>query len=313
MEILTCNIKIGTLTFDFVNSVTVESTWQELTQKATILLPAALKVDKNNLKDTIPKGSEVSIQIGYKSSGLTEIFKGYVVRVKPTIPIEIECEDLMWKLKQIQITENAKNETFQSYLSKVLPYPVDCFDMNLPKFVVNKLTGAQLLDQLKSDYGFPIFVRNDKITVGKQYDPEQNKKHKFIIDAAVNTNVKSQELEYTSKDDVNMKVTAISNLSNGEKIEVTIGDADGEERTLNFFDLKKDDLTTIATKEMERLRYDGFRGEFTAFGMPLVFHGDIVELISAKESDKNGSYFVDAVTYAFGQGVEQVIKLGSVA
>jgi len=314
MEVLVCHIKIGSLTVDFVHEVTVESTWKELTQKATILLPAALKVDKNKLKDAIPKGTEVSIQIGYESEGLQEIFNGFVVRVHPKVPIEIECEDLMWKLKQIQITENAKNETFQSYLSKVLPYVVDCFDVALPKFVVNKLTGAQLLDQLKKDYGFPVFVRNGKIVVGKQYDPGNNKTHRFVIDNASNTNVKSQSLEYTSKDDLNLKVTAISNLANGEKIEVTIGDADGEEKTLNFFDLQKSDLEKVATQEMERLRYDGFRGEFIAMGAPLVFHGDVVELVNEQESDKTGSYFVDGVTYRHGvSGIEQQIKLGSVA
>lgn len=313
MEVLVCNIKIGSLTFDFVHQVTVESTWQELTQKATIMLPAALKVDKNKLKDAIPKGSEVTIQLGYESSGLKEVFKGFVVRVHPKIPIEIECEDLMWKLKQTQVTENAKNETFQSYLSKVLPYEVDCFDMQLPKFVVNKLTGAQLLDQLKQDYGFPIFVRNGKVVVGKQYDPGNNNTHRFIIDNASNTNVKSQSLEYTAKDDVSLKVTAISNMSNGEKIEVTIGDADGEERTLNFFDLPKAELEKVATAEMDRLRYDGFRGEFTAFGIPLVFHGDVAELINDQESDKTGNYFIDGVIYHFavGVGFEQQIKLGS--
>lgn len=311
MEILNCNIRIGSLTFDFVHQVTVQSTWMELTQTAMIILPAALKVDKNKLKDAIPKGSEVIVQVGYQSTGLTQIFKGFVARVHPKTPIEIECEDLMWKLKQIQVLENAKNETFQSYLSKVLPYKVDCFDMSLPKFVVNKLTGAQLCDGLKKDYGFPIFVRNDKILVGKQYDPENAKRHKFIIDNVSNTNVKSQALEYTSKDDIKLKVTAISNLSNGKKIEVTIGDADGEERTLNFFDLQKPELETIATKEMERLRYDGFRGDFTAFGAPIVFHGDIAELINEQESDKSGSYWIDGVSYGYGvNGFEQVIKLG---
>ncbi len=314
MEVLICDIKIGNLNFDFVHSLSVESSWKNLTQKATIVIPAALKVDSNKLKDAIPKGSEVTIKVGYESTGLTEIFSGFVSRVHPKVPIEIECEDLMWKLKQIQITENAKNETIQSYLEKVLPYDVDCFDVALPKFVVNKLTGAQLLDQLKKDYGFPIFVRNGKIVVGKQYDPENQSTHRFIIEGGGNTNVKDHSLEYTSKDDIKLKVTAISNLSNGDKIEVTIGDSDGEERTLNFFDLQKADLENIATKEMERLRYDGFRGDFKAFGAPLVFHGDKCELSNPQESDKTGTYWIDAVNYDFGvDGFEQTIKLGPIA
>lgn len=311
MEVLVCHIKIGSLNFDFVHKVTVESTWKELTQKATILLPAALKVDSNKLKDAIPKGTEVTIEVGYESTGLNEIFKGFVVRVHPKVPIEIECEDFMWKLKQVQVTENAKDETFQSYLSKVLPYEVDCFDMNLPKFVVNKLTAAQLLDQLKQDYGFPIFVRNGKVVVGKQYDPQNLNRHLFVLDNNSNSNIKSQNLEYTSKDDLSLKVTAISNMSNGEKVEVTIGQSDGEERTLNFFDLKKEDLQKAAEKEMERIQYDGFRGDFVAFGVPLVKHGDIITLRNDQESDKTGEYYVDGIVYEFGvEGFQQTISPG---
>lgn len=312
MEVLICKIKIGDLLFDFVNTMKIESTWKELTQKAMITLPAALKVEYKSLKNSIPKGSEVTIEIGYESNGLKEVFKGFVTRVHPKVPIEIECEDLMWKLKQTQVTLNAKDETFQSYLSKVLPYEVDCFDMNLPKFVVNKLTAAQLLDQLKDDYGFPIFVRNNKIVVGKQYDRASSSKHIFVIDNSVNSNIKAQSLEYRSKDDLDIKVTAISNLSNGEKIEVTLGSSDGEEKTLNFFDLQKEALQKVAEEEMKRLNYDGYRGDFTAFGLPLVKHGDIAVLQNDQESDKTGEYYIDGVNYEFGvAGFQQTVTLGA--
>lgn len=314
MEVLQCHITIGNFTFDFVHELVVESSWMELTDKAVIKLPAALKVDNNKLKDSIPKGSAVSVKIGYESHAIGEVFNGFVSRIKPTYPIEIECEDLMWKLKQIQINENASKESMQDYLSRVMPVPVDCFDVTLPKFIAFKITGAQLLDQIKSDFGFPSFIRNGGLVVGKQYDPAKSEVHRVIIDQAFNSNVKSQSLEFKSKDDVKLKVTAISNMANGQKVEVVVGDLDGEDRTLNFFNLAKSDLQAIAKKEMERLRYDGYRGDLTLFGAPMVQHGDILELINSQESDKTGRYFIDAVTSSFGvNGFQQTVKLGSKA
>ena len=313
MEALTCNIVIGNYSFDFVHRVTVQSSWKELTDKASVYLPAALKIDKDKLQDAIPKGATVKIELGYESTGLKEVFNGFVSRVHPSIPIEIECEDLMWKLKQIQVNENAKNEKLQDYLSRVLNIEVDCYDITIPKLIANKITGAQLLDQLKSDYGFYSFIRGTKLVVGKQYDAETQNKHTVIIDQAFNSNVKKQDLEYAKADDIKFRVTAISNMANGKKEQVEIGDPEGENRTLNFYNIPKSDLQAIAEKEMSRLQYNGYRGDITLFGTPLAEHGDILVLKNTQESDKTGEYFIDEVYMDFGvsRGFEQKIKPGT--
>jgi len=311
MFVLESHITIGKYDFDFVHEVTTESTWSNQTDTATIMLPSSLLLDKNKIKDAIPKGSEVTIRTAYDGR-LNTIFTGFVSGILPKVPIEFKCEDLMWKLKQLTINENAKNESMQSYLQRVIPgYEIDCFDIHLNKFIAHNLTAAQVLNQIKSDFGFPSFVRNGKIVVGKQYDPDNNQVHRFVIDNISGCNVKSNNLEFKSKDDVKLKVTAISNLPSGEKIEVELGDKDGESRTLNFYDLSEKDLRAVAEKEIERMKYDGYRGDFTAYGEPFVKHGDIVELINDQGSDKVGRYWVDGCNITFGvSGYQQVIKLG---
>lgn len=310
MFITQSHITIGDYLFDFVHDVEVDSSWQNQTATAKIQLPAALRIDKNKLKESFPKGTEVVIKLGYKDN-LNTVFEGFVTRVHATIPVMIECEDLMWKLKQIQISENAKNESMQAYLSRVLNMEVDCFDVQLKKFVANKTTGAQLLNQIKSDYGFPAFFRNGKLVVGKQYAAAGYKTHVVTFDNAKNSNVASNSLEFMSKDDVKIKVTAISNLPSGEKHEVELGDPDGESRTLNFYDISENDLKAIAEKEMERLQYDGYRGDLTLFFEPFVQHGDVITLQNDQENDKTGSYWIDGVNYKFGMsGGRQAVKLG---
>lgn len=308
MKVTKVNITIGQFEFDYVHKIEIVSGWESLTDTAVIMLPANLKLDKNKLKDLIKKGDKVSINYGYDSN-MYLAFEGFVSAVKPTIPIEIECEDLMWQLKQIQINDVAKNETITSFLSRNLPdYEIDAFEVDLPRFIASKITAAKVLDQIKSDFGLRSFIRSGKITIGKQYDPNYAQE-KFVV---LNETVKDDDLEYKSKEDVKIKITAISNMANGEKHEVEIGDEDGDSKTLNFYNVPMKQLKALAEKEAERLIYDGFRGGLTLFGEPFVRQGDILTIQDNEDSDKVGSYWIDEVTYEIGvDGYSQQIKLGA--
>lgn len=311
MEVLESNIVLGNYQFDFVNEVKIESSWKEMTSTATVKLPAALKIDSNNLKKAIPVGSKVVIKLRYKAYDWHTLFSGYVTSVSNKTPVVFKCEDEMWKLKQMQINSNCKNEKMGDYLHRVLGVEVDAFDITIPSMVVHNTTGAKLLDRIKTEYGFHSFFRGDTLIVGKNYSDEDAKTHTIIIDQASNCNVKKQDLEYKSKEEVKLKVTAISNMPNGEKVKVELGDKDGEERTLNYFNLSKDKLEKIAQSEMDKLKYDGYRGNLTLFGAPVVFHGDILKMENTQDSDKTGEYFIDKVTYSLGtKGFEQAVEPG---
>src|SRR5690554_176563 len=308
MKVTQVHITIGQFTFDYVHKAEIISGWESLTDTAVIMLPANLKLDKNKLKDLIKKGDAVTISYGYKPN-MYLAFEGFVSAVKPTIPIEIECEDLMWKLKQLQINDVAKNETIKSFLERNLPdFEIDAFDIDLPRFIASKISAAKLLDQIKSDFGLRSFIRNGKITVGKQYDPEFAKEQ-FVV---LNETVKEDDLEYKSKEDVKVKVAAISNMADGTKHEIEIGDPNGDSKTLNFYNIPVSQLKKLAEKEAERLIYDGWRGGLTLFGEPFVRQGDILTIQDNEDSDKVGSYWIDKVNYSIGvDGHQQEITLGA--
>jgi hypothetical protein len=305
---LISHITVGNYTFDFAHEVTVESSWKNLTDTAIIKMPSKLKFDKGNLRDTLKKGNAVTIKLGYDDN-LVTIFEGVVARVKPSIPVVIECEDLMWHLKQIEVNKLVKNTTLKDFLKEILPtYQIDCFDITLPRFTASKITAAKLLEDLKKDLGLYTFIRNGVITVGKQYDPANYTTHNVVL----NYNVANENLEYKLKEDIKLKVTAISNMENGTKLEYELGDASGESRTLNFYNLPIAELQKVATKEFDRLVYDGFRGSITIFGEPYVRMGDVIYLSDKEDSDKSGSYWVDSVQYQFGVGgYRQTIELGA--
>lgn len=308
MEVLQCEISIGSLVFKWVNSITIESSWELLTDNATIVLPANIKVDKHKLSNQLKTGDRVVIKIGYKDR-LNTIYNGYVTYVKPSVPIEVTCEDEMWKLKQSTINKSGRVTDLNAFMKLFYPeYKTDVLNISIGRYYYDNTTKAKVLEQLKSDFGLHSFFRNDVLVIGKRYNAETANHSKFKL----NYNIIEDELEYKRKDQIKLKIKAISNNANGSKEEIELGDADGESRTLNFYDLSKSELKEHAERELDRLVYDGWRGSFTAFGEPLVAHGDIVELQHAEDSDKKGSYYVDKVTYNFGvDGYRQEVSLGA--
>jgi hypothetical protein len=309
MKILICHIIIGSLTFKWVNNLEVESAFELFTDTAMIKLPAHLKINKDELLNYINFGDKVIVKVGYNNN-LTEIFSGYVTDIKPSLPIEIACEDEMWKLKQETVTASGRNMTVGKLLKQYYAsYTHKYLDVQLGTFYIDNLNKVKILEQLKSDFGLFSFFRDDTLYVGLQYDPDIAQKHTFVLDY----NIADDSLEFKRKEQVKLKVKAVSNNKDGSKTEIELGDESGDQRTLNFYNLTKSQLQEHATRELERLKYDGWRGDFTAFGEPLVKHGDIVKLkkLNDEKSEKSGEYWVDKVVYSFGvDGFRQKITLG---
>lgn len=319
MEVLTSHIVIGDLQFEFVNSIEIESSWEMLTDTASIKLPAKIAVKKSNQLNPIDldvhqiskhfkPSDKVEIKLGYNNELFT-VFTGYVTQIRPKVPLEIICEDEMWQLKQSNIIDSGKEQTLVNLLQKHFKqYQISALDVELGKYYIDNISGAKLLESLKSDFGLYSFFRNQTLVVGRRYDKENAKNHTFKLEY----NVVKDDLEFKTANQVKIKIRAISNNSDGTKTEIEIGEPNGDTRSLNFYNLSETELRAAAEREKERLIYDGWRGKFQAFGNPLVRHGDIVELIHATESDKTGRYWVDKVKYKFGvQGYRQEITLGS--
>lgn len=311
MKVLVCKILIGNIVFNWVNSVEIESSWELLTDKAVIKLPGNLKLNNNKLSKYIKHGDTVSVKIGYNNH-LNTVFTGYITNIKPKVPIEISCEDEMWKLKQDTIVDSGKKMNLEKLVNKhYSDYKVNYYNIELGNYYIDNVSRAKVLEQIKSDFGLYSFFRNDSLVIGKRYDKNTANTLVFKLDSN-ESNIVTDNLEFKSKDQVRLKIKAISNNADGSKTEIELGSSDGESRTLNFYNLSKSELKEAADREKERLIYDGWRGSFTAFGEPFVKQGDIVKLKLTVESDKEGFYWVDSVKTSFSTGgFRQEIKLGA--
>ena len=361
--------------FEFVREISIESSWQNLTDRCKISFPKNIYVELSNGKifplksvnitegnDTPPifmRGDEVKIELGYiwfdgiedQTEMVTE-FEGYINAINNDISIELDCEDDMWLLKQIS-TPNKTFSQSQGYtVGKMLREILEGkgFDIavrdkvsaEIGDFIcVNTESVAKMLDRLKKDYHLYTYIRRINTASGVKkelrcaaiaYYPEDQKDvfndrardREWIFD--FNQNIISSELKYFRKEDLNVHIKAISKVtevtgttrSNKQKTKkkdviIYVPDdkiLDCELKTYHYLNTTEAKMRVLATKQLNRMSYTGWRGSFTTFGMPSARHGDLCYLQSRAMPERNGQFLVKSLKKTFGvNGYRQVIEL----
>lgn len=219
------------------------------------------------------------------------------------------------------------------------------------EFITSNQTVAQALQALKKDaYIYPyvrritnkdgtyrheirvssvVYYPEDlRDIVGNSYDnggsltPEVLNKERFrnwIFE--FQNNIISDELVYSRKDDVNIRVEAKSYyevVEGGKKklkqITTTLPEnapSDSEKRQLVVYGLNTiEKLKSFAQLNLNRVIYEGYKGSITVFGIPSVRHGDLITIIDKKFPERNGAYLCKQVEKRFGiNGFRQEITL----
>jgi hypothetical protein len=337
MFTLACAISVGALCFDFCHEVEIESAWAKFTDTATITLPRKVKVvGQGQLPDLISVGDAVTIKYGYDGQLRTE-FTGYVSELKPGTPFQIKCEDAMWLLKRQALPSKSwRSLTLHELLTYVRDQAgltceiKELGSLTVGKYLINQATGAQVFDDLKKRFGLNCFFRRGVLWAGKPYEAASATRHTY----AFRQNIMESDLAYTRAEDVALHFRATSTQPDGKKVQVdasgvvktkkTKGDttalvtalsagiAKGELRTLiGPPGLSSTQLLAWVNQEAARLRFDGYRGGLTGFGVPLAEHGDIATITDPDYPERAGAYYIDAVTKIFGvNGSRRKLKLG---
>jgi hypothetical protein len=245
------------------------------------------------------RGQSVSVQLGYDDEN-HPVFHGWVHAVKVQTPVVIECQDDMWRLKQSTLTRSYRSVTLRALLADILPsgIPFEALDMELGPYRISEATAAQVLENLRQTYFTKCWFRNGTLYAGFAYVPALQSTHVIRMER----NVPAHNLEYQKKEDVRIKLKMISIGADDKKVEYETGDADGEQRTMHYYRKTVAEMKAIADEEIDRLRYEGYRGTFTTFGAPRIEHGDVIDLRSDAYPERDGRYLVRAVTTTFGVG-----------
>jgi hypothetical protein len=304
------NARRGAVALRKVHSVEINMSVQDVCQTATITLPRNIPDFRNNeLKSLIRRGDEVRISLGYDGDLRELDFGGFATRVGADVPVVIECHDGLWKLIQEPFHKAYKNASVPEVVKDLVGdrYRVQAIDATVGPIRVERGRKADLVKALKDEFGLVTYLKGDTVFCGLLFDAQAR-----TVAFAMERNIKSSDLKYRTADEVSLKVTAKSIQRDGSQpVEVTVGDEDGEPRTLTYYGIaNKAELEKLATTDMERFKYDGYEGGFTAFGIPFCQYGDKVRLTSSDYPERDGEYLAESVSVTFGpDGFERNIKL----
>jgi len=207
-------------------------------------------------------------------------------------------------------------------------------------------TVTKLLEDLRKTYCFEAYFRGSELRCGSfVYLPQDAGKPPYNT-FTFQEDIISDNLEYARKDDMvlsclatntiesktgettkdgqpktkKVKLSVLVTFKNGSDTPSYITPKDGEEipqdQTGERHDFFFPGATTItalekmATDQLNKFYYIGFRGKFTTFGMPYIKHGDAINLADNILPERNGTYMVRGVKYTAGTGgLRQEIEL----
>lgn len=354
--------------FDFCHKFTASTSWADLTNECKVVFPKNIYVrdaqgtliplgganSKKWIANLFQRGDKIEISYGYylfeagvERKVINTVFKGYISSVGSKIPIELECEDNVWLLKQIPCRPQVwpKEKTVEDLIKNLLighPFTVKALSATtVGNLIIQNESVAQLLSRVRKDYGIEAYFVGDELRVGSiVYVESEVVSNTFVFQQ----NIVSDSLNFQRKEDVKLSVVAESiNTKQGaankkgqaktveERLTVLVyydsdgipqkqvkvkgkefpANLEGERRKLFFPNI--DNSSTLAQKgldEMEKYYYTGFRGKFVTFAYPFVKLGDTVVIKDRVLPDRDGSYRVKSVIYSGGvEGHRQEIEL----
>jgi len=323
MFVLEANIQIGDYTFNQVNNVSIVKSVDLLSDTAEVKLPMSALFgnvntgfERKQLEEVIKAGDKITITLAYKDVIETVEFVGYVRFIKPNVPtVTIECEDAVYLIRQKQINKNfgATN------LTEVLKYIVDGSgvelatdlpEVNFDKFLLKNVNGAAALQKLKDEYGLFVFIDDaGKLFAGLRQT--KNIGETQIYD--IYKNVVKHNLKFRRAEDVRISLKVVGVLKDNTKIEVIVGDTDGEQRTIYKYNVSdKALLKQLGEAELSDFKYTGYEGTITSFLDPFCTRGFNVEIKDENYPERTGYYFVPKVKTTFGTGgARREIELGT--
>jgi len=281
------------LDFFKVNEVEVKSSNKTFTDTCIIKLPRKLKILNGDINQVIKRGAKVTVRLGYDFK-LVEEFTGYVARVNAEIPFTIECEDEMWQLKQQTFTKSFGRVKVKDVISHIWKGKSKVVDLTIGGLVVKEWSGAKVLEELKK-YGLRAYFRSGVLIVDFAGSQQAGKRIYYNFQR----NIIDPQLEYSRQDDLRIRIKGVSKFRNGKVVEALVGDKGGDLRTLHYVELEKSDLEKVIKQELERLKYDGYKGSFKTFGLPVIKPGDTAVLDDPEYLERKGSYQVEEVITTF--------------
>ncbi len=309
-------VRCGNIEFEAIKSIRIESNIHKFTDTAKIELPRefshyqgnqqSINLAGKNILEFIKIGDPIEIELGYNNELAIE-FKGYITSIGADIPLVIECEDEMYKLKNAALL----NKTFAKVSLKELlnfvakGYEIETFNLNMGKFMIQKATPYKVLESLKKDFGLISYFKDNVLHSGFAIDMKPQNVHKFVFGKNIR---ESSDLKFITKESKKLFIKAKSLKKGNFKKAVTyeFGEKGGSERTLHApMNLTKNELKEWCEKYYENYVFDGYSGTIKSWGLPRTKAGDAVQITDPNYTDehRNGKYLIESVVIDVNESV----------
>lgn len=302
-----------TWVFTLISSCEIERDIENISAKCKLTLPKKTKW-YNEKEIPVKRGDHIIVELGYDWNN-EEVFSGYISKVTTKTPIEIECEDEMYLLKNTATKRKTyPNANLKTLLTEQCPQglKIDVFStQTFGKYVANTDTVAQLLGNLKEN-GFSFFFKNGTLYAGMIFDyNDKLTGQKQVFKDGENGNIiDDSDLIWTDANNTSLQIKATGIDSKGKKIHLEVGDKDGEVRSFFQYNISKDQLEKEAKKRLTDWKISGFSGSFTTFGAKIVWLLDLIK-IKTEEHPEGGIYKVLKNTISYStSGYRQNITIG---
>jgi hypothetical protein len=339
MFVLGSDITIGKFKRVKPHSVKIEKSMFSYVDKAMITLPITSRIKQAGVvvSETVEtakqfgEGDKVTVLLGYNGK-LRNEFEGFISRVNFTTPLEVQCEGYSYQLKIKTYLKTFK----QVQLLDVLKYLVAGTDIRLdekliPGFKIEKMvlqnhSGTEALEMIKKISGNTIrlFFTGNLLYAGLQYlKPKADVKYRLGWNVIKDGNLKQRqaknqdvEVHYIGekKDGTKVRVKVGNHTSTKDQVIKTnaIAGATGETKIIKTHAVvDESSLKQMADAKLKQLKYDGYEGKITAFGIPYCEAGYRGVIEDQKYPERSGNYIVESteVNYTTG-GFRRIVGIG---
>lgn len=307
------DITIGRYRLRMVDSVKVKHSVEQLSDTATVTLPAMVEGTALRVESKLNVGDAVSIMLGYDDSLQTE-FKGYLKAINTDGGnLTLECEDALYlfdkKVDDVELTGISMKALLEKVVRQIdASFTVQTeFEFTWDKFVFYHATARDILKKVQDETRANIWFDGQTLHVQPQYAQASGKTVLFDF----SRNIESSNLKYRKKEDKKVEVELTVNTPEGRKEKLTIGASGGKSIKKEVFGITVEQARKIAENEHSIWCYDGYEGSFTGWLVPFVEPGDAVRLIDADYPNKEGVYYVTGTEISFSKdGGKRSVSLG---
>lgn len=282
----------------------IQKSTKNLADFATITLPEAHFNRALEIQESVKRGDEVKIMLGYDSDLETE-FEGYVKEIITNdSSIQIKCEDGLFLFRNAvpnKIFKKTDVKTLANYLiSQINPsFKLICdYNIAYEKFTIYKADGLDVLKKIQEETGADIFFNMER----KELHIHGAYMHKTgEAFYSMQRNIETSSLEYKTAEDRKVEVTIESVGTDGKTVNYTTGTTGGEKITKKVGRMSKSAVKIIADVEYKNRMTPGYEGSFDTWLIPYCEPGYTIGIDDKDYPYKDDLYYCESVTTKFSE------------